>query len=218
MYLEHRYSEMRVHLGRFYLWWVWNRPCPRRLVASAVWVLTCIDWSLRDPGHKMAPSSALVFRALPFCHFSCSEGARISGARNGGLSQKLCRLCVFQKLCCFCTLLAHPLQSMSWPAQNGLRGTRLELTYLFISSLTKWSLSRELFSFHEYVGFLLFLFLLKSSLNSCWSEKMQMITWGLFCAWICGPFWKGYVRTWEEGKFFCFGMKSSLDIWYPLDS
>ena len=40
------------------------------------------------------------------------------------------------------------------------------LIYFCISSLTKLSLSRELFSFHEYVGFLLFL-LLKSSLIPC---------------------------------------------------
>jgi hypothetical protein len=35
----------------------------------------------------------------------------------------------------------------------------------FISSLAQYSLSRELFSFHKYVGFLLFLLLLKSSFN-----------------------------------------------------
>jgi hypothetical protein len=37
------------------------------------------------------------------------------------------------------------------------------LIYFFISSLTKLSLSRELFNFHMYVGFLLMLLLLKSS-------------------------------------------------------
>jgi hypothetical protein len=35
----------------------------------------------------------------------------------------------------------------------------------FISSLTKLSLSKELLSFHEYVDFLLFVLLLKSSLS-----------------------------------------------------
>jgi hypothetical protein len=45
-----------------------------------------------------------------------------------------------------------------------------------ISFLTRWSLSRELFSFYEYVGFLLFLWLLKSSLNLRWSDRMQGVT------------------------------------------
>ena len=42
-----------------------NRACPRRWVASAVCTLTCTDWSLRDPRHKMFPSPALEVRALP---------------------------------------------------------------------------------------------------------------------------------------------------------
>jgi hypothetical protein len=39
------------------------------------------------------------------------------------------------------------------------------LISFLISSLTKLSLSRELFSFHMYEGFLLFLLLLKTSLR-----------------------------------------------------
>jgi hypothetical protein len=102
----------------------WNRACPRRCVASAVCVLTCIDCSSRDLGHKMAPSPALAVRALPGGHLSSGgEGALMSGAQNGGLSQKLCHFCLFQKLCCFCSPLAHPLQFVSWPVQTGLRGT-----------------------------------------------------------------------------------------------
>jgi hypothetical protein len=31
-------------------------PCPRSSVASAVHALSCTDWSLRDPGYKMAIS------------------------------------------------------------------------------------------------------------------------------------------------------------------
>jgi hypothetical protein len=31
-------------------------PCPRSSVASAAHVLSCMDWSLRDPGYKMALS------------------------------------------------------------------------------------------------------------------------------------------------------------------
>jgi hypothetical protein len=43
---------------------------------STVHELTCADWSLRDPGHKMAPSPALVVRALAGGHLSSGgEGA-----------------------------------------------------------------------------------------------------------------------------------------------
>jgi hypothetical protein len=37
---------------------------------------------------------------------------------------------LFQKQCCFCSLLAHLLQSASWPAQTGLRGTPLSSFFL----------------------------------------------------------------------------------------
>ena len=47
------------------------------------------------------------------------------------------------------------------------------LESLQFPSLIKWLLSRELLSFHEYVGFLLFLLLFKSSFNPWWSGKMQ---------------------------------------------
>jgi hypothetical protein len=52
--------------------------------------------------------------------------------------------------------------------------------------LTKLSLSRVLFSFHVYVGFLLFMLLLKISLTPWWSYKVHgiisifWICWGLF--------------------------------------
>ena len=72
---------------------------------SAVCELTWADWSQRDPGQKMAPPPALAVRALPDGHLSSGrEGVQMSGARNWGLSQHLC---------CFYSLLAHPLQSMS---------------------------------------------------------------------------------------------------------
>lgn len=60
---------------------------------------------------------------------------------------------------------------------------RKSLIVLFIFSLTQWSLSRELFSLHEYVGFLhmLFLLLLKSSLNPWWSDKLQGIISIVLC-------------------------------------
>ena len=38
--------------------------CPRSYIASAVRTLTCTDWSLSDPGHKMAPSPAPKFYLL----------------------------------------------------------------------------------------------------------------------------------------------------------
>jgi hypothetical protein len=61
-----------------------NRGCPRRCVASAICMLTCTDWSLRDVGYKMAHSPALAVRALPGGHLSSGgEGARMSGVRNG---------------------------------------------------------------------------------------------------------------------------------------
>ena len=67
--------------------------------------LICADWSQRDLGHKMAPSPALEVRAIPGGHLSSGgKGAQMSGARNRGLSQKLCR---------FCSLLTHPPQSAS---------------------------------------------------------------------------------------------------------
>jgi len=57
-----------------------NRACPRRCVSSAVCVLTCTDWSLMDPGHKMVPLSALRVRDLPDNHLSSGrEGAQMSG-------------------------------------------------------------------------------------------------------------------------------------------
>ena len=42
--------------------------------------------------------------------------------------------------------------------------------------MTKITLGRELFIFHEYVGFLLFLLLLKSSLSLWWSGRTNGIT------------------------------------------
>jgi hypothetical protein len=47
-----------------------NGACPRGCVVSSVYTLTCTDWTLRDLGHKMAPSPALVVRALPRSHIS----------------------------------------------------------------------------------------------------------------------------------------------------
>ena len=46
---------------------------------------------------------------------------------------------------------------------------------IFVSVLTQWSLSTESFSFHEVVGFLFFLLLLKSKFNQLWIDNMQSI-------------------------------------------
>lgn len=50
---------------------------------------------------------------------------------------------------------------------------RKPLISLFISSLTQWSLNIELFSYHGFVGFLLFQFLLMSRFNAWRSDNMQ---------------------------------------------
>jgi hypothetical protein len=61
-----------------------NRICPRSFVASAFHMLTCVDWSLRDPGHKMAPSLVLAVSVLPGGHLSSGGGGvQMSGAQNG---------------------------------------------------------------------------------------------------------------------------------------
>jgi hypothetical protein len=51
-----------------------------------------------------------------------------------------------------------------------LLNSKKSLISFFISSLTKLSLTRALFSFHVYVGFLLFLLLLDTSLNQLCSD------------------------------------------------
>ena len=51
--------------------------------------------------------------------------------------------------------------------------SKKSLISFFISFLTKLLLSRELFSFHMYLGFLLLLFFLKTSLNPWWSDRLH---------------------------------------------
>ena len=53
--------------------------------------------------------------------------------------------------------------------------SRKPLIYFFFSYLTKLSLNRVLFIFHVYVGFLLFMLLLKISLSLQWSDRMTGI-------------------------------------------
>ena len=71
----------------------------------AVRELTCTDWSLRDPGPKMAPSPALVVQSPP---------RRASLLWRGRfLDVWSLKIALSQKLCHFCNLLAYPLQSVS---------------------------------------------------------------------------------------------------------
>ena len=53
--------------------------------------------------------------------------------------------------------------------------SKKSLVPFFISSLTKLSLNRVLFCFYVYVGFLLFMLLLKTSLRPWWSNRMHGI-------------------------------------------
>jgi hypothetical protein len=76
--------------------------------------------------------------------------------------------------------------------------SKKSLISFFIYSLTKLSLSRALFNFHVYVGFLLFLLLLKTSLiqsdliGGMGLFKPPCICIGLFCDQLYGQFWKRY--------------------------
>ena len=74
---------------------------------------------------------------------------------------------------------------------------RKSLISFFIYSLTNSSLSRKLFCFHEYMGFLLFLLLLKSSHNPWWSAGMQAVIsifLYLLMLVLC-PFWRSFCEV-----------------------
>jgi hypothetical protein len=85
--------------------------CPKQGLSQkmcclcAVCELTCADWSPRDPGHKMAPSSAPAVRALPGRHLSSGgEGVQMSGAQICFLPEdEVPKQGLFQNLCCFCS-------------------------------------------------------------------------------------------------------------------
>jgi hypothetical protein len=72
--------------------------------------------------------------------------------------------------------------------------SKMSFISFFISSLTKLSLRRALFSFHVYVGFPFLLLLLKTSLSPCkLIDYMELflssfICWGLFCDWLTHRF------------------------------
>ena len=72
--------------------------------------------------------------------------------------------------------------------------SRESLISSFISALTQQFFTTELLSFHEFVSFLMFLFLLKSSFNLWWSDRMQGVISTIFyllrfaCGQVCGQF------------------------------
>ena len=78
----------------------------------------------------------------------------------------------------------------------------------FISALTSKSSSRELCSFHEFVGFLL----LNPTFTPCCLIRhkalfqLSYICWGLFCEQLYDQFWRKFKDCWEKGAFFfCLG-------------
>ena len=87
----------------------------------------------------------------------------------------------------------------------------LENLHFFISSLTQWFLSRELFIFHELAGFLLFL-LMKSRFNPHRSDKMQVSIEACFVTEYMVNFAEASIRCWEESIFFHLWMKYSVHI------
>ena len=96
----------------------------------------------------------------------------------------------------------------------------LESLYnFFISSLTKSSLSKELFNFRKCVGSPLFLLLLMSRIIVHGDMigglfQPSCICWGLFCVWLYGQFWRRFhekVYLFVLGEMFCRCVKS---IWF----
>jgi hypothetical protein len=90
----------------------WNRACPRRCVSSAVWVLTCMDWSHRDLEHKMAPF--LLWHSEPSQAATSSLAEKVTGClelRMGSVPEAVFLL---QSTC-------SPSVVKCSPAQTGLR-------------------------------------------------------------------------------------------------
>jgi hypothetical protein len=88
-----------------------------------------------------------------------------------------------------CSFFLEALRAMSFPLRTAFivahkfgyvvalfsLNSKKSLISLFISSFTKLSSSRILFSFYVYVGFLLFMLLLKKILSPLWTNKMPGI-------------------------------------------
>ena len=82
LYLKHRYSELRVHLGGFYLWWVWSAPL---CLFWKLWVgsrfYSILEWLLQfvtsDHLLRKLFSSFLLWGGVCLCSWErfpvCSE-------------------------------------------------------------------------------------------------------------------------------------------------
>ena len=96
--------------------------------------------------------------------------------------------------------------------------SKKSLISLFLSSLTKESVSWVLFGFHVNVGFLEFMWLLKISLGPWWSDRMHRII-SIFFVSVEACFVTNYIVNfggdnmwrWEEGISICFRTKCSVD-------
>jgi hypothetical protein len=97
--------------------------------------------------------------------------------------------------------------------------SRKFLITFFLYSLAQKSFSRCLLNFHEAVGFLVFLLLLKSSFSPLWHDKIYGIIF-IFLDLLRPALWK---TIWsvlekvmsgaeEESIFFCVWVKWSIDI------
>jgi hypothetical protein len=90
-------------------------------------------------------------------------------------------------VCALSSFFLEALRALSFPLRNAFimshrfgyvvasfsLNSKKPLISFFISSLTKVSLRRMLFSFYVNVGFPLFMLLLKISLNPWWSDRMH---------------------------------------------
>jgi hypothetical protein len=86
--------------------------CPRSCVTSALCTLTCADWSLRDPGHKMAPSPALGVWALLGIQLSSGwDGAQMSVAETG-VCLRSCVTFTFPRSCVASAVCLLTLRSL----------------------------------------------------------------------------------------------------------
>ena len=117
-------------------------------------------------------------------------------------------------------LQSSPSLSITFDSKSILLDIRMTTPARFLGSFTwKISLSRELFSFHEFVGFLLFLLLfllLNSSFNSWWAGKIQgsiliflyllrlalwQTVWSVLEKVLWGAEKKEYFQTYQLGPF-----------------
>ena len=76
-----------------------------------------------------------------------------------------------------------------------------------------------MFIFHEFVGILLFLLLLRSNFNLQWSDTGDYVSFlesveTCFVTKYVLSFWEGSMRCWEKGIFFCIWVWCSVrSIW-----